>query len=437
MFILPCPIATAISDPSPLMVLPFVLLLACIAAAPLVIKHHWERHYHRVSVGLGLVAVIYYAFVLRDFGRIGHVAYEYISFLALIGSLFVVAGGIHIIVHGEAKPWMNCVFLLIGAVISNVIGTTGASMLLVRPWIRMNRYRYTHFHTVFFIFLISNVGGCLTPIGDPPLFLGFLKGVPFWWMVQHCWQAWLIGVFGILGLFYFRDRNNFLRAPRAVREEETGRGETWRFGGLHNLFYLGLILAAVFIKSPPGLREIVMIGAAVASYLTTRKEVHNANDFTFGPIKEVAWLFAGIFATMMPALDYLQLHAAALGLHSEMQFYWLTGALSGVLDNAPTYLTFLASAFGIVGLDLDNADHVRQFLDQHGHFLAAVSLGAVFFGAMTYIGNGPNLMVKSIVEASGAKTPSFFRYVASYSLVVLVPVFGLIAMLFFSRYRIF
>ena len=430
-------LAEAIPHPHPLMVLPFVAMLASIAVAPIVLKHHWERHYHKISVGLGAIAIGYYAFGLRDWGRIGHVAHEYASFIALLGSLFVVAGGIHIDVKGEAKPWMNCLYLLFGAMIANVLGTTGASMLLVRPWIRMNRYRFTGFHTVFFIFIVSNAGGCLTPIGDPPLFLGFIKGVPFWWVLQHCWQVWLVAVPGMIAIFYIKDRTNFLEAPSTVRELQTGRGESWKFGGLHNLVFLAILLGSVFIKNPPGLRELIMVGAAAASYLTTAKKTHEDNDFTFAPIKEVSWLFVGIFATMMPALDYLQLHSAALGIKTEMQYYWLTGALSGVLDNAPTYLTFLASAFGVAGLNIDDPAHMQQFIAHHDHYLAAISVGAVLFGAMTYIGNGPNLMVKSIAEAAGAKTPSFFGYVFKYSIPVLIPFFWIISLLFFSSHRIF
>jgi Na+/H+ antiporter NhaD/arsenite permease-like protein len=435
MALLSLPLALA-ADPSPLMVLPFVAMLGAIALAPILIKHHWERHYHKISVGLGAIAVFYYLFVLKNWQRMAHVAHEYVSFIALIGSLFVVAGGIHIVVKGEAKPWVNCVYLLIGAVIANVIGTTGASMLLVRPWIRMNRYRFTGFHTVFFIFIVSNIGGCLTPIGDPPLFLGFLKGVPFWWVFQHCWQAWCVAVGGMLAIFYVKDRTNFLKAPRAIREAETS-SETWRFEGLENLGFLALILGSVFIKEPAGLREVVMLGAAAGSYFTTKKQIHHANAFSFGPMKEVAWLFIGIFATMVPALDYLELHSDSLGIHTEMQFYWLTGALSGVLDNAPTYLTFLSSAFGLVHLNIDDAAHMQQFIARHDHYLVAISIGAVFFGAMTYIGNGPNLMVKSICEEAGVKTPSFFGYVAKYSLPVLVPFFAVIAYLFFSKARLF
>lgn len=436
MLFLPTAAIAATAAPHPAMLLPFAAMLLAIAVAPLVLKHHWERHYHTVSAALGAIAIFYYAFVLKNWERIGHAAHEYVSFIVLIGALFVIAGGIHIGVRGEAKPWGNCLFLLLGALIANVIGTTGASMLLIRPWIRMNRYRFTHFHTVFFIFIVSNIGGCLTPIGDPPLFLGYLKGVPFWWVLEHCWQAWCVGVGGLLALFFVVDRCNFLRARATVREEKT-REEKWRFSGLHNLGFLAILLAAVFIKSPAGLREAIMAACAVASYLTTRKEDHAANDFSFAPIKEVAWLFAGIFATMMPALDFLALQSGRIGIHSEMQYFWLTGALSSVLDNAPTYLAFLASAFGSAGLNLDAPADVTQFLAAHDHLLIAISLGAVFFGAGTYIGNGPNLMVKAIAEQAGVKAPGFFGYVLRYALPILLPFFAVVSLLFFSKWRVF
>ncbi|MFA6545813.1 MAG: sodium:proton antiporter [Limisphaerales bacterium] len=413
------------------MMLPFALLLAAIATGPFLNKHWWEHHYAKVAVGLGLVTTLYYVVGLGATTRMVHVAHEYVSFIALIGSLFVVSGGIHIRVKGEATPGMNCLFLLVGAVLANFIGTTGASMLLIRPWIRMNKYRITAFHIVFFIFVVSNVGGCLTPVGDPPLFLGFLRGVPFWWVLEHCWGAWLVAVFGLVGIFYAFDRRNFLRAPKPVRDKETAK-ETWKVDGLHNLGFLGLILAAVFLRNPPGLSEGLMFAAAAGSYFTTPRPVHEANDFTFAPVKEVAWLFAGIFATMVPALDYLEVHAGALGLDSAMKFYWFTGALSGVLDNAPTYLTFLAAAMGRHHLSLSQPADMPVFLGQHGHELIAISLGAVFFGAMTYIGNGPNFMVKSIAEAAKVKTPSFGDYFLRYALPILLPLFTLVALLFFS-----
>ncbi len=418
------------------MILPFALLLAAIAMGPFLNQHWWEQHYPKVAVGLGLITTLYYVFALNAPGRMLHVAHEYVSFIALIGSLFVVSGGIHIRVKGEATPEINCVFLLVGAVLANVVGTTGASMLLIRPWIRMNKYRITAFHIVFFIFIVSNVGGCLTPIGDPPLFLGYLRGVPFWWTLAQCWPAWLVAVLGLIGIFYAFDSRNFLRAPKPVRDKETAH-ETWRVEGLHNVGFLGLILAAVFLRNPPGLSESLMVAAAAGSYFTTPRPVHAANDFTFGPVKEVAWLFLGIFATMVPALDYLEVHAGTLGLDSAMKFYWGTGALSGVLDNAPTYLTFLAAAMGRQQLSLSQPADVTAFAAQQGHELLAISLGAVFFGAMTYIGNGPNFMVKSIAEAAKVKTPSFGEYVFRYALPILLPLLALVAVLFFSQWRVF
>ena len=423
-------------EPHPAMIVPFALMLLAIALMPFIHQHWWERHYPKVAMTLGAVTSLYYVFVLGNSGRMLHVGYEYVSFIALVGSLFVVSGGIHIDVKGEAKPWVNCLLLFVGAVLANVIGTTGASMLLIRPWIRMNKYRITGFHIVFFIFIISNVGGCLTPIGDPPLFLGYLKGVPFWWVLEKCWAAWAITVGGLIAIFYFLDRRNFLRAPRAVREEET-REEIWKIEGWRNVGFLALILAAVFIKQPDGLSEALMVAAGVGSWFATPKRIHEANAFNFHPIREVAWLFVGIFATMVPALDYLEVHSGKLGLDSEMKFFWLTGLLSGALDNAPTYLTFLAAAMGLHNLSLNDPEHVRQLVATHDHELIAISLGAVFFGAMTYIGNGPNFMVKSIAEQARVKTPSFFAYLFKFAVPILIPLMVLISLLFFSRWRVF
>ena len=380
------------------------------------------------------MSVGYYLFVRHEAAPVLHTAHEYVSFLMMVGSLFVVAGGIHIVVKGEAKPWVNVLFLALASLVSNLIGTTGASMLLIRPWIRMNKYRVTGFHIAFFIFLVSNVSGCLTPIGDPPLFLGFLKGVPFWWVIEHCWQPWAVGVGLLLGLFFVFDTLNFRKAPKPVRDKETAR-ETWRFGGLRNLLLLGVILGSVFVNRPAFLREAIMAAAALASWFLTPKQIHEANDFTMEPIKEVAWLFLGIFATMIPALEYLQSHAQSLGLHSEMQFYWATGLLSGVLDNAPTYLAFLAAALGLAGLDLNTG--MPEFLGAHGHTLVAISVGAVFFGAMTYIGNGPNFMVKAIAERAKVETPGFFGYIVRYAVPILLPVLFVVGILFFSRWRLF
>ncbi len=248
-------------------------------------------------------------------------------------------------------------------------------------------------------------------------------------------MPWLIAMGLLLGVFFLLDRANFLRAPRQVRAEQTA-SEQWMIRGGINVFFLLVILIAVFVSQPAGMREGLMIAAALASYFTTPRGIHAANDFNFHPIKEVAWLFLGIFATMVPALDYLQLHARALGLDSPLKFYLLTGVLSGFLDNAPTYLTFLAAAMGNRGWSLDDPARVREFVAAEPLQLMAISLGAVFFGALTYIGNGPNFMVKAIAEHAKVKVPGFFGYLVRFALPFLVPVLLLIGLLFFSRWRI-
>ena len=410
------------------MTAPFMAMLLAIALMPFIFKHHWERFYHYWAVFLGTLSVGAFLFATQNTGRVLATGHEYLSFMALVGSLFVVAGGIHITVKGHARPWVNVVFLAIGAVAANIIGTTGASMLMIRPWIQMNRYRITGFHIVFFIFIVSNVGGCLTPIGDPPLFLGYLNGVPFWWVLEHCWQPWTVGCGALLLIFFLFDSMNFHRAPAEIHQIETQDGQ-WRIGGLGNLVYLAAILAAVFLDRPLLLREAIMIAAALASWFTTSKEWRQANHFTLEPIKEVGWLFLGIFATMIPALDYLQGHASALGLRSPLHYYWTTGALSGILDNAPTYMAFLAAAFGAAGMKL--ATGMPEFIAHHEPTLMALSVSSVFFGAITYIGNGPNFMVKAIALHQKVKAPDFFQYIFCYSLPILLPVLWLVGWLFF------
>lgn len=418
------------AEPNPVMMAPFGLLLLAIATMPFINAGWWGRHYPKVAVGLGTIVAAYYVLGIHQTGRMGHVAWEYAGFMALIGSLFVVSGGVHIRVKGESTPAINCLFLLAGAVLANLVGTTGASMLLIRPWLRMNKYRITAFHVVFFIFIVSNAGGCLTPIGDPPLFLGFLRGVPFGWTLRHCAPAWGLVTGALIAVFYVLDRRNFLRAPAPVREKETA-AETWKVDGLRNGILLAVILGAVFLEKPAGLREAVMVAAAAVSYFITPKHIHEANHFTFHPVKEVGWLFAGIFATMVPALDYLQTHAQSLSLNSPMKFYWCAGSLSAVLDNAPTYLTFLAASLGSHGLSLASPADVARASELFPSELLAISLGAVFFGGMTYIGNGPNFMVKSIAEHAKVNVPGFFAYLVRYALPVLLPILAAVGWLLF------
>ncbi len=411
-------------------VVPFVVLLLLIASMPFIHKHWWEEHYPKVAIGFAILVVGYYGFIRGDWRTIFHTGHEYISFMALVVSLYVVAGGIHIRTQGEATPFVNTLFLGFGAAIANIIGTTGASMLLIRPWIRMNKYRVTDYHIVFFIFIVSNVGGCLTPIGDPPLFLGYLKGIPFFWTLEKFWPAWLAAVSILLIVFYGIDRLNFSKISESVREDQ-GKGSLCKIEGKRNLLPLLVILGSVFIKEPLFLREIIMFAAAGYSYWSTPKPIFEANHFNFEPIKEVGWLFLGIFATMMPALGYLGANAAQLGLDSPLKFYWVTGLLSGALDNAPTYLTFLSALLGLHGRSIENPADLLWLISEKGLWVEAISLGAVFFGALTYIGNGPNLMVKTIAEQSKIKVPSFFGYIFRFSLPILIPIVALLGWIFF------
>ena len=468
---------------SALLLLPFVVLLALLALAPLFFPDWWGRFYPRVVAGLALIVAAWYWLVLQNPGALLHTAGEYFSFIALIGSLYVVSGGIHINVKGEATPLANVAFLLVGAIIANLLGTTGASMLLIRPWLRMNKYRVTGYHVTFFIFIVSNVGGCLTPVGDPPLFLGYLMGIPFWWVAVHCLPVWAVGVSALIGMFFVVDYRNHRRASARVRERLTGHGEVWRFTGLGNLVFLAVILGSVFVNRPRFLREFLMIAAALGSYYTTKKEVHAANHFSLHPIKEVAILFIGIFATMMPALDWLEIHAGRLSATGPGFFYFGSGVLSSVLDNAPTYLCFLKAAAGRLippealpqlanlvhthgaGLATLTGPHANQIREafmalQQFHpaelargvvsddllqtayllgniechaFLVAISVGAVFFGANTYIGNGPNFMVKAIADQQKVHTPTFLTYVWKHTLPVMVPMLLLVWLLFFRK----
>jgi Na+/H+ antiporter NhaD/arsenite permease-like protein len=409
------------------MMLPFALLLGAMAVAPVFAPRWWLRHYAKVALGLGAVTAGWYLLVLHDTRSLAGAAHEYVSFIALVGSLFVVSGGIHIGTKGHATPLANVVFLLTGAIIANVLGTTGAAMLLIRPWLQMNRLRVAAHHVVFFIFLVANVGGCLTPIGDPPLFLGYLQGVPFWWVTENCWPMWLLGVGLLLAIFYFVDQRNFLRTPRAALEEKPA-AKTWKIEGLPNLFFLAVILAAVFVEKPPLLREGLMLAAAAGSYFTTKKSVHAANQFNFHPVQEVAILFAGLFTTMMPALDWLDHGSQSLlGQNpSPAIFYGGAGLLSSALDNAPTYLGFLTALHGTAG-----TENIHPLLAGHARHLLAISIASVFFGAATYIGKGPNFMVKAIAEQNGVPVPSFMEFILKYSLPFLLPVLVIIWLIFF------
>lgn len=412
-----------------LMIIPFVALLLMIAIAPLFFPQWWLKNYPKVSFSLGAIVVVYYIAVIQHPDIVLHTAYEYFSFIVLIGALYVVSGGISIVTKDQTNPFENVLFLFCGAVAANLVGTTGASMLLIRPWIRMNKTRISAYHIVFFIFIVSNVGGALSPIGDPPLFLGYLKGIPFFWVISQTFPMWSVGIGYLLTVFYFIDRNNYRHTPDMVRKE-IDKSEHWQFDGLINVLFLLIIIAAVFITAQPFLREIVIIVAAAASYFTTKKTIHHKNHFTFHPIQEVAILFAGIFATMIPALEMLEHNAHSMGSLSPSFFFWNTGILSSFLDNAPTYLSFFSVA---VGNFKGSGNTIVQLLsiDSFTQYIVAISVGAVFFGANTYIGNGPNFMVKSIADHYHVGTPSFIRYITHYSIPVMLPMLAIIWLLFF------
>ncbi len=424
--------------PEPYMVLPFIVLLMMIATGPLFYHHFWEKHYPKISILLGVVTVAYYLIYLNNTHILMHTLAEYLSFIALLSSLFVASGGILININKRSTPMLNVVLLLFGALIANVIGTTGASMVLIRPFLKVNKGRIKPYHVIFFIFLVSNIGGALTPIGDPPLFLGFLRGVDFFWFVQYLWYKWAFAVILVLAIFYFIDKRNM---PKKLDDNEySGHIE---IKGMKNAIYLVVILISVFIDPnviswvpslaplPIGIREIIMFAVVILSYKRADQSILRANEFDFEPIREVAYLFVGIFATMIPALQLIAHEAGVIGdqLNAGV-FYWATGSLSGVLDNTPTFVNFLSAAMGKYGMDVTIKEHVHNFQLMHPLYLQAISISAVFFGAMTYIGNGPNFMVKSITERAGLKMPSFFAYLVKYAIPVLIPVFTIVWLLF-------
>lgn len=432
------------------LVLPFVAILLMIATGPLFYPHHWHHHYPKYAVALGAVVTLYYLFAMHSPTPMVHALAEYLSFIALVASLFIAASGIFLSVNARGTPFVNSVLLFVGSVVANVIATTGAAMLFIRPYMRLNRGRLRPYHIVFFIFLVANVGGALTPIGDPPLFLGFLRGVPFFWTLTHVWYIWLPTILLLLAIFYVIDARNKALSP----DPEAG-ASTVSFVGKKNFFWVAVVIVSVFIDPnvfdwvpelqigdahmPFGIREIIMFSVCLLAYKFANKTALEKNEFTFEPIREVGWLFLGIFATMQPALQLISVFASENSdILSVGMFYWATGALSGILDNAPTYLNFLAAAMGKFGLDVNSAAQVVEFaLPEAAHpdswfFLQAISVAAVFFGAMTYIGNAPNFMVKAIAESSGVDAPSFVAYLVKYSLPILIPVYFVIWLIFYS-----
>jgi Na+/H+ antiporter NhaD/arsenite permease-like protein len=417
---------------------PFLLMLISIAVLPMTVPDWWDNNRNKtilsVVMSLPVIAVVFRCEPRLLF----HSLLDYFSFLTLLGSLFVISGGIYVKGEFAGTPLVNAMFLGVGALLANLIGTTGASMLLIRPFLRANHLRRHRAHLiVFFIFIVSNTAGLLTPLGDPPLFLGFLRGVPFQWTLR-LFPQWALVVGSLLVLFNIYDQFVFtkeeIETHRVLAEIVQARHPLHVEGGRNFLYLFGVMGAAILSGQfgwPRGIQETIMIGMAMLSWYTTARSIHHANHFHFSPIVEVAALFLGIFVTMVPALEILNARAASFNLKAPWHFFWMSGALSSVLDNAPTYLTFTAMASGLVGGTVENlSSMLRTGLGQT--LLAAVSCGSVFMGANTYIGNGPNFMVKSIAEKQGIKMPSFGGYMV-YSSFILIPLFVLVTLVFFRR----
>ncbi len=435
--------------------LPFVALLAAIAVLPLFAPRWWHPNGNKALIAIVVSLPVLWQLGMA-FGEPGRVVleekiHEYLAFIVVIGALYVITGGIHVQGSLSGTPLVNTGVLGLGAVLANILGTTGASVLLIRPLLRANKSRRRTAHiVVFFIFLVANCGGLLTPIGDPPLLLGFLKGVPFQWTLR-LWPQWLTATVALLVIFNVWDQWALNREERERRGSQLERvmvHEPLRVRGAASMAALGGVLLTIIAAGKAaadgrpwggGKQEAIILAFALTAYGATSSEHRERNAFTFAPIVEVAVLFAAIFVTMAPVLEILNgwsqgartVLGMRFGVSHPREFFWTTGALSSVLDNAPTYLAFAASAAGLEGVAAHGQFVGALALDPGAaQLLAAISTGAVFMGANTYIGNAPNFMVKAIAEENGIKMPSFFGYMA-YSCGILLPLFVAITFLFF------
>jgi len=425
-------------EPTIWSVIPFVLMLLVIAIVPLFAEHWWHSNKNKliVSMVLGLPIAIYLISIGRFHDLEHQIILDYIPFVSLLAALFYISGGI--VVRGDIKatPFNNSIFLFIGSVLASFIGTTGASMLLIRPLLKSNSERKYVVHTViFFIFLVSNIGGLLTPLGDPPLFLGYLRGVPFTWTFRLFFE-WLFTVGVLLIIYFIWDTYAYKKETIKDILKDKTQVEPIRISGAINfLWLLAVVIVVAFVNEnyepfktlieQSEFYKLIQVPLflllIVLSKVTTPEDYRKENDFNLYPIVEVAALFIGIFITMIPALILLKLHGHELGLDSPIKFFYASGAFSSFLDNAPTYLVFFTTAQGTMS--------VQEFILSKPLELAAVSLGSVFMGSMTYIGNAPNFMVRSIAEQFGIKMPSFGGYMI-YSILILQPVFLVMALIF-------
>ncbi len=411
--------------------LPFVIMLLSIALFPLYWNHFWEKNRNKLGIALilSLPIVIYLFYNGLNNKLTETLIFDYIPFIILLGALFTITGGIHLSGDIEAKPSVNMMFLGIGSILASFMGTTGAAMLLIRPVIQTNKERKFKVHTIlFFIGIVANCGGLLTPLGDPPLFMMYLRGASFSWFFS-LFLEWLVTNGLLLIIYFFVDRYYYAKEPvKAILRDKSEIEPLKITGNINFLWLTGVVMSVAFLNEQylhfiegneyyKFIREAVILLLAVLSIITTKKVVRISNNFTWGPIEEVAYLFLGIFITMVPCLLYLEANAKSLGVTSPVQFYYYTGMLSSFLDNTPTAVTFHSLA---MGLGLNTGEMVAGIPEE---LLSAICIGAVFFGSMTYIGNGPNFMVKAVAEENNIKMPDFFSYMIKFSLIILLPVF--------------
>lgn len=419
-------------------IIPFVLMLLSIAIFPLFWNHWWEKNKNKlmVAVILSVPVVVYLIAGGLSEKLYETIVFDYIPFIILLGALFTITGGIYLSGDIEATPIVNTTFLGIGAVLASVMGTTGAAMLLIRPVIQTNKERTFKVHTIlFFIGIVANCGGLLTPLGDPPLFMMYLRGAPFTWFF-HLAPEWFLTNVSLLVIYFFIDTYFHKKEPaKALELDHTMIKPLKLQGKLNFLWMAGVVLSVAFLNEQyipfiaqshyyKFIREAAIVGMAALSLLFTTNLLRVSNNFTWEPIKEVAYLFIGIFVTMVPCLLYLESNAKHLGITSPAQFYYFSGLLSSFLDNTPTAVTFHSLA---MGLGQPTGNIVAGISEE---LLRAISIGAVFFGSMTYIGNGPNFMVKAVAEENNIKMPSFFAYIYMFSLIVLLPVYVIVQLLF-------
>lgn len=428
-------------------ILPFILLLLTIALCPVISMKFWGNNYKKIILLFSSITIFSNIFIIHDISAVILSFIEYLEFIIFIVVLYVISGGINLKINKTGTPMVNTLILLCGAILANVIGTTGAAILLIKPYIKINKHRIKPYNIVFFIFIVCNIGGCLSPIGDPPLFSGFLKGVPFTWPLRYNLLPWIITNGMLLLIFYILDNKNELKAIKIQNY-----GSTIEINGKQNLIFVALTIFAIFLNpmvfnwvptvniynhNISFLKDILLITIGITAYKLSNKEILKKNEFSFNPVIELAFMFFGIFITMGPALTIIEEASSNItkGLISPGLFFWVIAFLSSFLDNTPTYMNSLALMMSLEGANISNPTEVLAFSNglypNSILFLRIICVTSVYFGGFTYIGNGPNFIIKSIAEKEGIKMPSFFGYILKYSCIYLLPVLTLIWFIFF------